>query len=193
MNARNQDNDVGSRLYVIRKKAKLSISELASNASVSAGMISQIERGKSNPSIKILDRLRVALDVPLTALLEESPHRKAQSHHIRCNGHRPTFTVGDEGMTKELLSPTGAQDLQLMLITLPPGAASDDVLLGEGEKGGLVLDGVLTIAVDGEVIILYKGDSFQFRSHLSHSVSNLGKTTAHFLWIINLRQSVAPI
>jgi len=35
-------------------------------------MISQIERDQVNPSIRVLEKLRVALHVPLSALLEDN-------------------------------------------------------------------------------------------------------------------------
>jgi transcriptional regulator with XRE-family HTH domain len=190
-----QDNEIGVRLQAIRKKQRLSISRLASISGVSVGMISQIERGKTNPSIKILDRLRIALGVALTALLEDSRGRETdiERDFVRRGANRPGFAVGDEGMMKELLSPSGAHDLQLMLITLPPGAVSEDVLLGDGEKAGMVLAGVLTIAVDGDEFVLNKGDSFQFKSHLTHSVNNFGNVDVRFLWIMNMKQAIAHI
>lgn len=195
LRASEHDREVGGRLQAMRKQQRLSISQLASISGVSAGMISQIERGKTNPSIKILDRLRMALGVPLTALLEEGRGRDIdlKQDFVRRGGDRPGFAVGEAGMTKELLSPSGAHDLQLMLITLPPGVASADVLLGEGEKAGLVLEGVLTIAVDGDEFVLNPGDSFQFKSHLPHRVTNSGRAPAKILWIMSVKVAIAHI
>ena len=61
---------LGQRLRILWRSAGLSLSELAQRAGVSVGMISQIERNLANPSVRILERLRVALNVPLTTLLE---------------------------------------------------------------------------------------------------------------------------
>jgi quercetin dioxygenase-like cupin family protein len=158
-------------------------------------MISQIERQRTNPSLKILERLGEALQVPLATLLDGSAEPAA--HHdlplVRRKAERPEFPVGNNGMMKELLSPTGAHDLQLMVITLPPGVGSEDVLIGEGEKAGLVLEGVLTVEVGAKKIELAKGDSVQFNSSLTHRVNNHGDENAKFIWVISTSPPIAHI
>jgi transcriptional regulator with XRE-family HTH domain len=54
---------MGERLRKLRGEHDLTILDLAAKAGVSAGIISQIERGLSNPSMKTLQRLRMALGV----------------------------------------------------------------------------------------------------------------------------------
>lgn len=66
--------DIGLRLRKLRKSRNLTISELASRAGVSAGAISQIERNLSNPTVRMLEQLRIVLNVPLTAFLENEEH-----------------------------------------------------------------------------------------------------------------------
>jgi transcriptional regulator with XRE-family HTH domain len=189
--AANLDSQIGRRLKAFRKQQKLSVSELAARAKVSVGMISQIERSLTNPSIRTLERLRDALAVPLTALLEDSVDRDpvSEDHRlVRKADERPFFQVGDHGMTKELLSPQGEHDLQMMIIALPAGASSKEVLIGEGEKAGLVLSGTVVIEVAGKRAELSEGDSFQFRSTLPHSVHNETREAARLLWIMNTKR-----
>lgn len=186
-----QESGLGKRLRGIRKAGSLSVAELASRAGVSAGMISQIERGLSNPSIRILERLRVALAVPLTALLEddEFPSEPRSDHQtVRREIDRPHFRVGRKGMAKELLSPHGDHELQMMIIALPPHTSSEEVLIGAGEKAGLVLEGDIVLYVEDERNELTAGDSFQFRSTVPHSVHNETGLPARFLWIMNTKR-----
>ena len=179
---------VGVRLRAFRKSAHLSISELGTKAGVSNGMISQIERGLTNPSLKTLERLHVALSVPLTALLESGiPNSPiADREIVRRADDRPAFAVGKEGMTKELLTPSGEHQLQMMIIHLPAGAKSVDVLLGEGEKAGWILDGSIQLNVDGLSSVLNAGDSFQFSSTVPHSILNPGQEEARLLWVMRV-------
>jgi transcriptional regulator with XRE-family HTH domain len=182
---------IGGRLHALRKQQKLSVTELAARANVSVGMISQIERSLTNPSVRTLERLRLALAVPLSALLEDGEDREetVEDHElVRRRDNRPFFHVGKQGMTKELLSPRGDHDLQMMLIALPAGASSSDVLIGEGEKAGLVLSGKVVIDVAGRREELLEGDSFQFRSTVPHSVHNQGREEARILWVMNTKQ-----
>jgi transcriptional regulator with XRE-family HTH domain len=187
----NTHSQIGGRLHALRKKQKLSVSKLATRAKVSVGMISQIERSLTNPSIRTLERLRHALSVPLSALLEDEVDRGPvlEDHRlVRKVSERPHFQVGDQGMTKELLSPQGDHDLQMMIIALPAGASSKEVLIGEGEKAGLVLSGTVVIEVAGNRQELSEGDSFQFRSMLPHSVHNETRESARLLWIMNTKR-----
>src|SRR5260221_10497094 len=61
---------MGARVRAIRQMLGLSSAELALQAGLSVGVISQIERGQANPSLRTLERVRLALDVPLMVLLE---------------------------------------------------------------------------------------------------------------------------
>ncbi len=58
---------IGLRLKQIRKSRNMTIKALAEQANVSAGAISQIERNLANPTVRVLEQLRVVLNVPLTA------------------------------------------------------------------------------------------------------------------------------
>ena len=60
---------------------------------------------------------------------------------VRRRANRQRIVVGETRLVKELLSPRNDRNLRFMLITLPPGGVSEDVIIGQGEKGGLVLEG----------------------------------------------------
>jgi len=188
---------IGPTLRDLRNARGLSMKELAETAGVSAGMISQIERGTANPSIKILDKLRTALGVPLSSLLE-----KPSSGLVRSNGSikvtsngtdpffvrrfadRPKFNVGAVPLSKELLSPSGAEGMQFMVIHFPPLARSDDILVGPGLKAGVVLSGEVVITVDDVEATLGPGDSFQFDSSRPHGIRNAIDEESQVLWIM---------
>lgn len=185
-------SDVGARLRALRIDQGLSVNELAMRAGVSVGTVSQVERNKANPSVRILERLRQALSVPLTALLEEDDavSDPVAGDFVRRAAERPLFEVGKHGMQKELLSPHGDHDLQMMLILLPAGAGSDEVLIGVGEKAGLVLEGTVVLNVGDRRAELRAGDSFQFKSTVPHSVRNESSKAARLLWIMNTQPPV---
>lgn len=60
MTAKKQEN-VGPQIQFLRRRANLSIRQLAALAGVTAGMISCIERGKSSPSLGMLRKILTAL------------------------------------------------------------------------------------------------------------------------------------
>ncbi|WP_051376718.1 helix-turn-helix domain-containing protein [Burkholderia sp. WSM2232] len=181
-------------MQTFRKAMSLSVNGLALKAGVSAGMISQIERNKANPSLKILDKLRIALDVPLSAFLEGAspvasttrPIAASQDddHIIRRLADRPKFNVGSAPLYKELLSPSGAEGMQFMIIRMPPHAKNEDVVIAEGQKGGLVIEGELTLSIQGRKSVLHMGDSFQFEGNCPHGIYNNTDSDVVVLWIM---------
>jgi len=190
---------VGSRLRRIRRDLNLSLKTLAELADVSVGMISQIERDQANPSIRVLEKLRTALHVPLSTLLEGEGTTAATAagqapppvpEFVRRVDQRPKFRVGPNGLLKELLSPPGDHDLQFMIILIPPHSRSEEVLLGEGEKAGMVLEGTISLVLANREAILNEGDSFQFSSAIPHGVSNPTDQPARLLWIMNTERPV---
>lgn len=62
---------LGKNVRLLRKQAGLSQEELAFQAEMKRGYVSDLERGKRNPSVKALGRLAHALGVPPSRLLEE--------------------------------------------------------------------------------------------------------------------------
>jgi transcriptional regulator with XRE-family HTH domain len=188
-------SDVGARLRALRVEQGLSVNELAMRAGVSAGTVSQVERNKANPSMRILERLRQALSVPLTALLEgdDAISDPIVGDFVRKAEERPLFEVGQHGMQKELLSPHGDHDLKMMIILVPPGAGSDEVLVGVGEKAGWVLEGTIVLNVGDRRAVLKTGDSFQFKSTAPHSIRNESDKAARVLWVMNTRPPVVHL
>ena len=179
--------DIGARLKAIRKARNLTITDLATLANVSAGTISQIERNMTNPTIRMLEQLRLVLKVPLTTFLEETaPSLRGAEFYVRRADARPHFHVGKRGIAKEMLSPSGDHDIQFMIIAIPPGVRSDEMLMGQGEKAGLVISGELTLELDGDAVTLSAGDSFQFNSTLAHNVFNHTDGEARVLWIMHI-------
>ncbi|MFM0631069.1 helix-turn-helix domain-containing protein [Paraburkholderia xenovorans] len=182
--------EIGRRLKHLRTVRGLTITELAGSSGVSAGRISQIERGQSNPSINTLQKLRAVLGVTLWAFLEDDGAAATRdSPYVRRRENRPRIISGTNQFTKELLSPTDNDELRFMILTLPPNAESDDVLTGPGDKGGYVLSGKVSLTIGNETLEIREGDSFQFRSTIAHHISNPWQDEAKVLWIINIRDS----
>lgn len=183
--SRSLEADIGLRLKKMRKARSLTISDLAELAGVSAGTISQIERNLTNPTIRMIEQLRQVLNVPLTAFLEgDEAETPGIEHYIRREGDRPHFHVGKGGIAKSLLSPPGDYDIKFMIIDVPAQTRSEQMLLGDGEKAGLLISGELTLEIEDDKSVLYPGDSFQFKSHLLHNVFNHTATQAQVLWIM---------
>lgn len=180
---------IGRRLRALRTDRGMTILDMAAKAGVSAGSISQIERGASNPSISTLQKLRAALGVTLWSFLENDAEPPRENRYVRRPGERPKIVVGGSHFTKELLSPRDNNQLRFMILTIPPQAQSTDVLTGPGDKAGYVMSGHVELTVGDEVFELAEGDSFQFPSTIPHYLTNRSENEARLIWIINIRES----
>lgn len=179
---------VGPIIRRVRLQRGMSLQQLAEAANVSIGTLSQIERNLSNPSLGVVTNIRQALRIPLSALFEDERSEGDPLYDpkfVRRAHHRPRLDLGPQHMVKELLSPSLAQDLQFMMLIMPPGGNSGDQALSYAcEKAGIVVDGAFLLKVGDEEAILGEGDSFQFWGATPHSFFNPGNVPNKILWII---------
>lgn len=179
---------IGQRLKVLRKERGLTIARLAAEAGMSAGLISQIEHGTANPSLKTLEKLREVLGANIWEF-REVPKEPSEASFVRRASNRPKVVFGVNGFSKELLSPQNNESMRFMILTIPPGAQNNETLTGPGDKGGYVLEGEVFLSVGNEAAILSPGDSFQFSSSETHRVENHSSETARVLWIISILEA----
>ncbi len=176
---------LGQRLRQSRRQRRLSIRELAQKTGLSVGMVSQIERGLSTPSLRSLRLLANTLDVPISWFFPDSAQALAERRYIVRADQRRRLKVPHVGFVQEVVSPPDPGAIEIYEILLEPGASSGpETYSHAGEKAGLVLAGVLTIQLDGDDYALEAGDSFRFPSSLSHRFANPGDTETRLIWIV---------
>jgi len=61
---------LGMRIKYLRQKRRWSQEDLALNSSINRNYISDLENGRRNPSLEILERITVALDITLEELFK---------------------------------------------------------------------------------------------------------------------------
>ena len=74
---------VGARIAAIRAQRGLSLSELARQAGIGKGSLSELEAGQRNPTLDTLYAVAGPLGVPLTALLGEESGTEGSGEHLR--------------------------------------------------------------------------------------------------------------
>lgn len=169
---------VGARVRAMRASRELSIRQLADRAGISTGMISKVERGLTEPSLQTIRAIARALQIPVFDLFAE-PARADVSVVRRDRRFQLRSPHGD--MTYERLSP-GAGQIELLLGTLQPGAASSpDRWTHPSEECVVVVSGELVVEVDEEEFQLAIGDTCYFNSRLPHRYRNDGSEPTTFL------------
>lgn len=161
--------DFGTRIRMLRKERQLTTEKLAEAAGVSAGAISQIERGNGNPSFATLVQLAHGLQLPVGQLLEPSQVHKVvvrKDERRRLDSHG--LTSGDGGRY-ELLTPDLNGALEANWVVTPPGYdTSASPYRHYGEEFGIVLSGTKDVYLDGVQHRLHVGDSIRYASAIPH-------------------------
>ena len=177
--------DLGARLRSLRIKKNLTLAELSERSAVSVGMLSHIERGKTSPSLKTLERLRLSLDVPLVGFFAPLEPDPAAAPWVVRASQRRQLSLDKIGLVKEMLSPASGSGLEVLMLVLAPGGSSGpEPWVRAGEKAGLVLQGRFELTVGDSTQVLETGDSFQFDSRQLHSFRNLAATESRVIWIL---------
>ena len=178
------DRWIGWRLRERRKTLLLSIKELSNKVGLSVGMISQVERGLSNPSLRSLRLLASALDVPVSWFFEATPGDASDSYVIRHNRRRKR-DFQDTGTLEELRSSDWPSQLELYEFSFNPGAeSSNGTYFHAGEKAGFILSGELHLWIADHTYVLKEGDSFHFPSTLPHMFRNPSDKIVKMVWIV---------
>lgn len=181
------DVAVGRRIRDLRRIRRFSLETIAARTSLSIGFLSQIERGLSSPSLRVLATLADVLGVGIAALFGASPSADGTSDQVVTRGlQRPELKLWRTGVSKQLLSPASADNkLNLFLVHLEPGGSTgDELYTHDGEEAGLVLEGEMMLTVDSETWSLKTGDSFRFASRRPHRFSNPAQDAkAVVLWV----------
>lgn len=168
----------------LRKHKKVTLADLAQKIGRSVGFLSQVERGLSRPTVADLTAIGEALQTPTTYFYSVSKPRALP--WVTRPGERRTLYYGG-GITDVLVSPTmSSGGFSMLESLLEPGATSGERPVDDSdEQGGFVLEGELTIWVDGEneEVTLRAGDSFQLPSRCRFSYANRSEQNARVLWV----------
>ncbi len=174
---------VGEAIRRLRQVKGMTLQELALASGVSVGMLSQVERDRANPSLRVLTQIRIALGASVSELFEDAEPAAADPTFVRRAERRGWLELGY--LSKELLSPGKPENLQFMILHIPPGGTSGDQPLSyPAEKGGMLLEGIIELTVKNQAVTLREGDSFLFDSLDPHSFRNPTEASARVLWII---------
>ena len=199
---------VGERVASYRKDRHLKVSELARMVGVSPSLISQIERGQSQPSVATLFALAESLDVPVDAFFvkdgdavapepKPKPERAeaaepeasaaatgaGQRYLVRRDARAAINIEG--GVRWERLTPETLPHVDFLELTYEPGAESNPELYRHpGSEMVMVLSGRFDIYVGFERYELNAGDSIHFPSTFPHRYVNPTDEVARAVTVI---------
>jgi len=169
---------LNERVRLLRKERGLSLRQLAEATGLSAALLSQVERGTTDPSLSTVRKLAVVLGADLPTLFAEDTPTGA---HVSRPGQRPLLSAGNGSMLYERLTP-GRTDLEVLKGRLEPGQATSEEPWGHpSTECSVVLFGTLVAEVGGVRHELRSGESITFDSRLPHRYLNDSVEPAEYL------------
>lgn len=162
---------ISGRIKSFRKQKKLSLDELSRRASVSKGMLVEIEKGAANPSIAILCKLAAAMGLSVADIVDVAS--KPLAHMIR-EEDIPVLWTGEKGGSARLLAGTSGPDMiELWRWHMFPGEqfASPGHPVGTCELLH-VEKGTLQLSVDNTTLFIPAGCSAVARTDFPHLYAN---------------------
>jgi len=166
------DRDVlGARLRAARKAEGLTLKEVEARSGFSATHISELERGRTSPTIGVLLRVADALRVNASVLIDEAQLGTAVTS--RGVAGRPP---GDDVPVDERDAVVGGISggrLQARQRFVEPGQVID-VDAGRGEVCGVVHRGRVDIVTEGERASLGPGDAFHLSARSPYRLVGTG-------------------
>jgi transcriptional regulator with XRE-family HTH domain len=181
---------IGTRLKGLRSRAGLSLESLSKLAGVSRGMLSQIELGRSVPTITILSRIAVAFELPVSAFL--TPDTGDGVRVLRSADTELLRSADGSFVSRALFPFLGARRTEFYEVRLAPGCDRESPAHAAGTIENLVVtSGEIAVQVAGSSYLLGPGDSIYFGGDVPHSYRNSGTGTAIAYLVMTYPQPVS--
>lgn len=180
------DINIGKKIALIRKSKNMTIKELSDKANVTASMLSQLERGLTNPSINTLKTIAQVLETQLFTFFIED---EVKDNLVLKPQDRKQMIIPSEGqelITYELLSPDLKGDVELAIMKLTPRShTSKDNFKHFGEEVAYVSKGKVHLFLNETEIELDEGDSVKIPPNMLHRWYNPYKDEAIVIFAVS--------
>ncbi len=167
---------IGLNLKKLREERGYSIGKLSEIVQVSKSMLSQIEKGETNPSVGTIWKIANGLRVSFTSLLNED----IETFKTIKKADIQVITQDDEGYA---LFPYFPYNVDKKFEMYSVALETDSEHYSEAHVKGveeyfLVTEGTIKVTIGMETIVLEAGDAVNFTAEKEHRYQNLGNEEA---------------
>ncbi len=189
--------NTGARLREARLQRGMSLRSVAQAVGVSASLISQVETGKTQPSVSTLYALVSHLGISIDDLLgvvptpagtpaPVAPQSSSSSRPVQRAEENAVLEM-ENGVRWERLAMGEGGQADALLVTYEPGASSSiegRLMRHAGVEYAYLMEGELTLQLDFDSYVLHPGDSLHLDSVRPHLYFNHGNTPARGVWFV---------
>ena len=176
---------VGRQIRELRELKRMTLRDVAELTGRSIGQLSQIERGNSEPTLRMMSDIAKALGVQIGWFFTDQQEVPPEERGIIVRKQNRKMLKCVSGITDFLLSPSLSSEIELILCEFEPGASSgDEDFTHEGVEAGLVVTGSMALWVGDKHFVLEEGDSFSFPSTTPHRFKNVAAGKTVVVWAV---------
>ena len=175
---------VGERMRTLRAERQLTLRALSELTNLSPQMLSQVERGATNPSIGTLVAVAAALEVGVGELFGEN-HQPLDAPLMRRND-QAVMRLG-RGVVRRIILRDLRRHMEIAETIYPPGQNSARQRRHHtGYEYATVLSGTARVDLGYQSFVLEEGDSIRFASTVNHRYVNESANEPARVLVVNL-------
>lgn len=172
---------IAFNLKTLRNERNLTLGQLAKESGISKAMLSDIEKGGSNPTINTIWKIANGLKVSYTKLIDNI---EKETTIIRRS--EPIMQIGETQSYRVFCyyRTTPFRNFEFFYVELDAAASNHSI--GHSEKAQeyiYIMQGELTLQTENQNHILKQGDSLVFDASLHHTYINKQDTLLTFIVI----------
>jgi transcriptional regulator with XRE-family HTH domain len=195
--------DLGSKLRFAREAKNLSLRSVASAVGVSASLLSQVETGKTQPSVSTLYSIVTHLGLSLDELMGHEPiitqaidvasveavvsdSDAVSDSVVQRHQDNPAIDM-ENGVTWERLAVGNHEWVSPIMVTYAPGGSSSvegKLMRHEAIEFGVITEGTLTLKLEFKTYTIRAGDSFCFDANRPHMYINETDKDTKGVWFV---------
>jgi transcriptional regulator with XRE-family HTH domain len=174
--------NIGKKIKEFRKARNFTIKELSERAECTPSLISQLEHGKTDPSISMLKRIADVLQVNIVDFFMKDVNHEDVVTHV--NDRVDIQLKRWDARIQSLVRNVTNKKMQPFYTVIKPGGGSHGMYSHEGEEFGFVIKGRLTLMLNDRTYTINKNESFYTSSKIPHDWGNNGKEDVVIIWVI---------
>lgn len=172
---------IGMRIREARQARGMTLQALADMSGLSPSMLSLVERGRASPSIGSLIVIASALEISMADIIVgDAP--SAENPVVRSGEQRIVETT--RHVVRRLIREDRTRGVSMALDEYGPSSGQVDRSPAhhDGFEYGYVLEGQLTVEIDGVAHHLQAGDTICYSGRRRHKITNHGRQKVRTLW-----------
>jgi transcriptional regulator with XRE-family HTH domain len=175
---------ITNKLKEVRKEKNITLQELADNAGVTKGMLSQVENNRTIPSLTVFLNIIKSLQIDVNDFFKDINNLPATNKVIFKKKAQNQFFEKENAIGfsyQRLLSTTiNDQHLDFVILTLQPNA-SRPMVSTDAYEFKLLLKGKVEYVIGNELYLMEEGDTLLFDATVLHNPRNIGDGEAILL------------